>query len=73
MRETKKPQKEKSEMKRKEAKEIARDILQDAIGTAYYKLEEKSYNPEEEKMINEYIVKEAERCLKVLHREYISY
>lgn len=32
-------------MKRKEAKEIARDILQDAIGTAYYKLEEKSYNP----------------------------
>lgn len=60
-------------MKRKETKEIARDIIQDAIGTAYYKLEEENYNPEEEEMINEYIVKEAERCLKVLHREYVSY
>lgn len=61
-------------MNKLEAKEIARDILQDAIGVAYYQLEtEKHYSENEKEMIGEYLAKEAVRMLKLVGREYITY
>lgn len=42
-------------MKNTKAKEIARDILQDAIAVAYYQLEEKEYTKEEKELISKYI------------------
>ena len=60
-------------MKKTEAKEIARDILQEAIAVAYYKLEEKDYTAEEEKMISDLIKKEATKILKTINRDYITY
>lgn len=61
-------------MNKSEAKEAARDILQDAIGVAYYKLEtEKHYSENEKSMIGEYLAKEAVRMLKLIDREYITY
>lgn len=61
-------------MNKSEAKEAARDILQDAIGVAYYQLEaEKHYSENEKEMIGEYLAKEAVRMLKLVGREYITY
>ena len=64
---------EEQEMKKKDAKEIARDILQDALAVAYYKLDEDSYSEEEQDLISECLRKEAERMLKLVNREYITY
>lgn len=60
-------------MKKSDAKEIARDILQDAIGEAYYKIDEEKYSEEEQDLISEYLEKEAERLMKLINREYITY
>lgn len=62
-------------MKKSEAKEIARDILQDAIGEAYYKLDldTDKYSDDEQDLIIEYLEKEAERLVKLIDREYITY
>ena len=61
-------------MNKSEAKEAARDILRDAIGVAYYKLEtEEHYSENEKEMIGEYLAKEAARMLKLIDREYITY
>lgn len=59
-------------MKKKDAKEIARDILQEALAVAYYKIDEESYS-EEQDLISECLSKEAERMLKLVNREYITY
>lgn len=59
--------------KKSEAKEIARDILQDAIGEAYYKLDTDKYSDDEQDLIMEYLAKEAERLVKLINREYITY
>lgn len=55
------------------AKEIARDILQDAIGEAYYKLDTDKYSDDDQDLIIEYLEKEAERLMKLINREYITY
>ena len=52
-------------MKKSDAKEIARDILQDAIGEAYYKLDTDKYSDDEQDLIIEYLEKEAERLMMV--------
>lgn len=60
-------------MKKKEAKEIARDILQEALAVAYYKIDEESYSEEEKDLISGCLSKEAERMLKLVNREYITF
>lgn len=60
-------------MKKSEAKEIARDILQDALAVAYYKIDEDKYSDDEQDLISEYLEKEAERLVKLINREYITY
>jgi hypothetical protein len=60
-------------MKKTDAKEIARDILQDVIAVAYYRIDEDSYSEEEQDLISECLAKEAERMLKLVNREYITY
>lgn len=60
-------------MKKSEAKEIARDILHDAIGEAYYKLDTDKYSDDEQDLIIECLEKEAERLVKLIDREYITY
>ena len=60
-------------MKKTDAKEIARDILQEALGMAYYRIDEEKYSEEEQDLISEALRKEAERMLKLVNREYITY
>lgn len=60
-------------MRKTDAKEIARDILQEAIAVAYYKIDEDRYSEEEQDLISECLRKEAERMLKLVNREYITY
>lgn len=62
-------------MKKTDAKEIARDIIQDALAVAYYRIDidEDKYSEEERDLISEYLAKEAERILKLVNREYITY
>ena len=60
-------------MKKSDAKEIARDILQDVIGEAYYRLDTDKYSDDEQDLISEYLAKEAERLVKLINREYITY
>lgn len=58
---------------KKQAKEEARDIIQHALGVAYYELENKDYTEAEIELITQYINKEATRLLKLINREYIAY
>lgn len=62
-------------MKKTDAKEIARDIIQDALAVAYYRIDidEDKYSEEERDLISEYLAKEGERMLKLVNREYITY
>lgn len=53
--------------------QMERDILQDAIGEAYYKLDTDKYSDDEQDLIMEYLEKEAERLVKLIDREYITY
>lgn len=53
--------------------QMERDILQDAIGEAYYKLDTDKYSDDEQDLIMEYLEKEAERLVKLINREYITY
>ena len=46
---------------------------QDAIGEAYYKLDTDKYSDDEQDLIMEYLEKEAERLVKLIDREYITY
>lgn len=60
-------------MKKTEAKEIARDILQDLLAQSGYKLYEseeyEEYSEDEKNLINHYLIQETERVCKVLKRE----
>lgn len=58
-----------------ELREFAKDILQNAIGTAYYKLEnyEKEFTEEEIETINKYLDISGRRACKAFGREYITY
>ena len=59
-------------MKKKEAQEIAKDLLQHAIGIASYELND-NYSESDIKLISDYIDKYAIRMCKIISREYISY
>ena len=56
-------------MKKKEAKEIARNLIQDAIARAYYILFEgidfNEYSKEEKELINEQLTKEATKIERI--------
>lgn len=60
-------------MKKTEAKEIARNIIQDAIAVAYYKVEDENYTEEEKELIYKCIEEQAKKILKTINRDYITY
>lgn len=60
-------------MKKTEAKEIAKNIIQEAIGIAYYKLENETYSQEDEQMIIDYINKFGSTACKAIGKEYVTY
>ncbi|WP_411328660.1 hypothetical protein [Anaerofustis stercorihominis] len=63
-------------MKKSEAKEIAKDILHNVIGCAYYRLEGidgEKYSEEEKHLICSYITKYGTSACKAFGREYISF
>lgn len=63
-------------MLKSEAKEIARNILQDSIAQAGYKLYEgedyENYSEDEKDLINQYLKQEGARACKVLKREFYT-
>lgn len=60
-------------MKKTEAKEIAMDIMQSAIGCAYYRLESENYSEKEVELICRYINVLGERACKAINLKYITY
>ena len=60
-------------MTKTEAKEKAKDILQEAIGVAYYKLENERYTPEDKQMIIDYINKYGTAACKAFGKRYMTY
>lgn len=65
-------------MTKTDAKNIAKKILQDAIGTAYYRLETSwlyadSMSDEEEKMVLDYINQYGKSACKAFGRKYVTY
>lgn len=60
-------------MTKTELKEIAKDILQESIGVAYYKLENEHYSPEDEKIIVDYINKYGAAACKAFGKDYVAY
>lgn len=68
---------EESSLSRTEAKNIARNILQYHIGTAYHKLYESNlyidFGKVDKDLINEYLEKEATRMLDIIGKKYITY
>ena len=63
-------------MLKSEAKEIARNILQDLIAQAGYKLYESEdyvdYSEEEKDLINQYLKQEGSRACKTIKREFYT-
>lgn len=61
-------------MTKTQAKEKAKDILQSAIGCAYYKLEDESELSEKDiNLIIQYINSLGERACKAIGSEYVAY
>lgn len=62
-------------MKKTQAKEIARDIIAQSIGIAYYKIvdNDTDYSEEEKELIVEYINQLGKRACKAINTEYVSY
>lgn len=60
-------------MTKTEAKEKAKDILQSAIGSAYYALENENLSEENAKLVNQYINTLGKRACKAIGTEYITY
>ena len=60
-------------MKKTELKEIAKNILQESIGVAYYKLENENFSADDEKIIIDYINKYGVSACKTFGRDYITY
>ena len=56
-----------------EAREIAKKLLQESIGVAYYRLENESYSEEDEQLIIDYINKFGTAACKAFGKEYITY
>lgn len=63
-------------MRKSEAKEIARNILQDLIALAGYKLYEgeeyENYSEDEKDLINQYLKREGSRACKTIKREFYT-
>ena len=63
-------------MRKGEAKEIARNILQDLIAQAGYKLYEaeeyEDYSKDEKDLINQYLKREGSRACKTIKREFYT-
>lgn len=55
------------------AKEKAKSILQSAIGSAYYRLENESFSSEDQALILEYINKLGSKACKAINAEYVTY
>ena len=60
-------------MNKSEAKEIAKEMLRDAVADAYNALENCSYSKEDEEQIFEYIKKYGITMCKSINKEYITY
>ncbi len=62
-------------MTKTQAKEKAREILQSAIGCAYYKLENENLSDEDVELICQYInaLGERARACKAINTQYIAY
>lgn len=62
-------------MTRTEAKNKARDIIQESLAVAYYRVaddEREGWTDEEKDLIIEYIDKEAKRALSMIDRHYYT-
>lgn len=61
-------------MKKTEAKEIAKDLMLEAIGIAYYKVADSNeYTDEETELIIAEMNKFGERMAKAINGKYITY
>lgn len=61
-------------MTKTEAKAIAKDVLQEAIGCAYYKVSDSgNYSEEDTDLILSYINKYGESACKAFGERYITY
>lgn len=60
-------------MKARKAREKAKDILQDAIAIAYYKLEGMDLTEDEAEAIINYINQYGKAACKAFGREYVTY
>ena len=60
-------------MTKTQAKEIARDMIQVAIGCAYYRLESEDYSKEDEDLIIQYLHTLGNRACKAIGTEYVGY
>ena len=67
----------KESLSRKQANEIAKKVLQNQIGIAYYSLENREYtddySEEEINLIKYYLDKQAARACKAVGIDYITY
>lgn len=65
----------KKHLNKSEAKQVARELLQNVVGTAYYRLEnyENEYDEETIQLINHYLDMMATRALKAVGLDYITY
>lgn len=60
------------EMTKTEAKDKAKDILEEAIAIAYYKLEDEGLDEEECELVLQYINKFGKSACKAFGREYFT-
>lgn len=56
-----------------EMRKIAKDILMDSVGVAYYKLENEDYSEEEKDQICQYINQYGESMAKAIGEKYVAY
>lgn len=63
-------------MTKTQAKELARDFIQDELSLIYYKIADGAvfgeYSQEEIELIEEYVHKESERACKAIKRQYYT-
>lgn len=63
-------------MTKTQAKELARDFIQDELSIIYYKIADgdgfSEYSQEEIELIETYVHKECERACKAIKREYYT-
>ena len=61
-------------MEKKLAKDIAKDALAEAIGTAYYKISDNDkYTDDEQEQIIKYLDKYGKASCKAIGKDYVAY